>query len=221
MPSDTPNVIRDILTQEDYRRLYYSEPEAALKVPAALQAGYGICRMGQALAKNGSTIGGKNKLFPYDPSTIDGTQEDHPRLYVVAEPAANVYAYVTIPDSYKIEVGDDVYVIDANTAERSLGAVAAIDRTTYSHMAKITTTIALTTDYTIAQFAYLVIKGYSTAVAVLENSKDTGEGKNAKGANGAVILGNCVLYAGRLTNVDAAAITDLSAVAWGNFLYIR
>ena len=42
----------------------------------------------------------------------------------------------------------------------------------------------------------------------------------AKGAGAVLILGNCVLYAGVLTGVDAAAITDLSAVSFGQYLSI-
>jgi hypothetical protein len=55
----------------------------------------------------------------------------------------------------------------------------------------------------------------------LEKSVDTGTGENAKGAVATLILGNCVLYEGLLTNVDAAFRTDVSAAQFGQYMYIR
>ena len=52
MPTDIPSIIRG--AQDDYRALYFSEPMAALKVPVTLQAGYGLLKLGSALALNKS-----------------------------------------------------------------------------------------------------------------------------------------------------------------------
>ena len=60
---DTPHVIHGV--QKDYKRLYYSNPEAALKVPVTLQAGYGIIEVGSSLSKNLSAAGNLGKLLPY------------------------------------------------------------------------------------------------------------------------------------------------------------
>uniref|UniRef100_A0A6M3K7U7 Uncharacterized protein n=1 Tax=viral metagenome TaxID=1070528 RepID=A0A6M3K7U7_9ZZZZ len=216
---DTPNVIRG--AQEDYRRLYYSEPKASLVVPVALQAGYGVVHMGQALAKNSSAAGNINKLIPYDPYAVTGVEEDHPRLYLVTDGVASVYAYVTIEDSYKVIVADDTYAMDSDLSAVDTGAVVAIDVTTYSHMAKLTLTNQVTTAITTAKFGYLYVEGAGTAVGIMQKSVNTGLGINAKGAGGTIILGNCVLYSGALRNVDSAARTDLSASTYGNFTYIR
>jgi len=62
---------------------------------------------------------------------------------------------------------------------------------------------------------------YSDGVGILEKSVDSGIGVNAKGAVATLILGNCVLYTGMLTNVDSAFITDVSAATFGNYTYIR
>ena len=66
MVMDIPQVNYGL--QTDYKRLYYSEPEAALKVPVTIMAGYGKLEQGTALALNGSAGGQKGKLFPYDPN---------------------------------------------------------------------------------------------------------------------------------------------------------
>lgn len=218
---DAPSIL--LGTQEDYRRLYYSEPDAALKVPISIQAGYGQCYMGQAMAKNSSAAGNMNKMVPYDPDTIDGTQENHPRAYLVQNSGTTATVlYVTLTDSYRFSVGDDVYIADNTTTAENLGAITVIDRTTYTHMAAITVTTATGgTSFTTARYAFIAVEGYATAVGILEKSVDTGTGSDAKGAVATLILGNCVLYSGRLTNVDSAARTDLSASTFGNFTYIR
>jgi hypothetical protein len=95
-------------------------------------------------------------------------------------------------------------------------------------MAAITVTTASGgTSFTTARYAYIAVEAgvasnsYSDCVGVLEKSVDTGTGVNAKGALATLILGNCVLYTGMLTNMDAAAIVDVSAASIGNFTYIK
>ena len=95
-------------------------------------------------------------------------------------------------------------------------------------MAKITFTAAIGgTAFTTARFAHILVEAgtsgnnYSDCVGILMKSVDTGTGVNAKGANAELILGNCVLYEGMLTNMDSAAKTDLTAVSFGEFLYIK
>ncbi len=227
---DTPHVLHGV--QKDYKRLYYSEPGAALKVPITLQAGYGILEAGMALAKNLSnlTTGGKDKLVPYNPTTFAGT-EDHPgRAFLVADTDGSAYtARVTIADSYKFSVGDDLIINDNTTTKENLGAITGIDRTTYANFAVIThTTVAGATAFTTARFAHVLVEAgvagnnYSDCVGILEKTVHTGIGENAKGAVATLILGNCVLYEGLLLNFDAAAKTDLStATSFGQFVYIR
>ena len=223
MASDTPYVIRG--TQEDYKKLYYSEPMAALKVPVTLQAGFGQLDMGTALAKHTSASGEyTGRMFPYDPTaSITGAETAPGRAYLVSNSGTtDKFVYVTIDDSYKFKVGDDVIINDDTTSAENVGAVTAIDRTTYTHMAKITFTTAIGgTAFTTARFAYLTLEGYDTCAGILEKSVDTGTGKNAKGALATLILGNCVLYTGTLLNVDSAARTDISATQFGNYTYIR
>jgi hypothetical protein len=138
---DTPHVLHGV--QKDYRRLYYSDHLAALRFPVALQAGYGIVEAGQALAKNLSAAGNKGKLLPYAPTTFVASI-DPARAYLVADSGATATElYVSMDDSYKFAVGDDVIINDNVTAAENLGAITAIDRTTESHRAKITVTTAV------------------------------------------------------------------------------
>ena len=214
---DTPSLVFG--GQEDYRSLYYSEHLAARKVPVSIMAGYGTLKMGTAMAKNGSAAGSIGKLIPYDPTSVTGAEIDNARAYLVQDGAAlGSTVYVTLNDSYKFAVGDDIYINDDTTPLEQLGAITAIDRSTYTHMAAITFTTAVgSTAFTTARFAYVAIQGADTCVGILEKSVDCGTGTDAKGALATLIRGNCVLITGMLTNFDAAAIVDLSAGSWGKY----
>lgn len=228
---DIPAIIRG--AQEDYTVLYYSDPMAALKVPVTIQSGYGTLKKGTILAlnKSAAVTGGRDQLVPYNPTTFTGSSaENHPgRAYLVANSGTtDTFVYVSMDDSYKFKVGDDLIINDDTTSAENLGAITAIDRTTEGHRAKITATAAIGgTAFTTARKAYVCVEAgdssnnYSDAIGILEKSVDTGTGENAKGAVATMILGNCVLYDGLLTNVDAAAKTDLSASTFGQYIYIN
>ena len=227
---DAPHIIGSV--QKDYKRLYYSEPGAALKVPVTLQSGYGLLDAGTALAKNVSagSAGGKDQLLPYIPTLFDGTEFAPGRVYIVGGGVDATYTVnVTINDSYKFKVGDDLFINDNTTTVQLLGAITAIDRTTYRNYAVITfTTVIGGVAFTTALFAYVGVEAaagntnnYSDCVGILEKTVDTGTGENAAGAVATLILGNCVLYKGLLTNFDAAAMVDVSATDFGQFVYIK
>jgi len=223
---DIPHVLHG--TQKDYKRLYYSDHMAALRVPVTLQAGYGLIEQGTTLAKNLSAAGGKAKLLPYAPTTFPA-DVDNARAYLVANSGTtDKFVYVTLDDSYKFQVGDDVIINDNTTAAENKGAITAIDRTSDPHRAKITFTTAIGgTAFTTARRAYIIVEAgtsgnnYSDCVGILEKTVDTGTGVTAKGAVATLILGNCVLYTGCLTNLDAAAIADISSATFGQYTYIR
>ncbi len=214
-------------SQNDYRRLYYSNPDAALKVPISIQAGYGELPIGTLLALNKSAAGGIGKFIPYNLTSFDGTEWSPGRAYLVANSGTtDDYVYVSMDDSYKFAVGDDLIINDNVTAAENLGAITAIDRTTYPHMAKITFTEDIDgTAFTTARFAHVLVEAgtsgnnYSDAVGVLEKSVDAGTGSSAQGALANIILKNAVLYSGMLKNVDAAARTDISASTFGQYTY--
>lgn len=215
-------------SQVDYKKLYYSDPDAALKIPVTLQPGYGKLEAGMAIAENLSAAGNDGKYVPYNPTSYTAV-EDHPgRAYLVSNPTgATSFVYVTMDDSYKFAVGDDLIIEDSGTAAENLGAITDIDRTTYTHMAKITATANISGTFTTSEYAYVCVEAgdssnnYSDCVGILEKTVDTGTGTTAKGGLGTLILSNAVLYTGMLTNVDAAALTDISAAARGQYTIIK
>lgn len=210
--------------QEDYKRLYYSNPDAALVLPITISPGFGVLKMGTAIAENASAAGNDGKFLPYDPTTtITGAEVAPGRAYLVqSSGAAATELYVTMDDSYKFIVGDDVIINDDTTAAENLSAITAIDRTTYTHMAKITVTVATgVTSFTTARFAYITLEGYDVCKGILEKSVDTGTGVNAKGAGANLIISNAIVITGMLTNVDAAALTDISGTAFGSHTVIK
>jgi len=225
MAQDTPNIIRGV--QEDYKKLYYSDPSVALKVPVTISPGWGVLKQGTVLARNTSalTTGHLGKMLPYDPTlTITGAENAPGRAYLVqSQTTGETTLNVTIDDSYKFKVGDDILIIDSDLegALDNGGAITAIDRTTYTNFAVITFTTATGDTFTTAKFAYATAEGAVTAVGVLEKSVDTGTGVNSKGALATLIIGNCVLYTGMLLNMDAGAVTDLTAATFGQYTYIK
>jgi hypothetical protein len=225
MPTDIASITYG--SQEDYKKLYFSNPDAALKVPVTLQAGYGKLEAGYILAENKSASGGDGKFVPYNLTSFDGTETSPGRAYLVANSGtSDNYVYVTMDDSYKFAVGDDLIIVDDTTSAENLGAITAIDRTTYPHMAKITATTNIGgVAFTTARYAYVCVEAgdssnnYSDAVGVLEKTVDTGTGSTAKGAVATMIIKNAILYSGMLTNSDSAARTDLGASTFGQYTY--
>jgi hypothetical protein len=129
---------------------------------------------------------------------------------------------VTIDDSYRFAIGDDIIICDSDLEANSDngGAIISIDRTTYTNFAVITFTTNTGDTFTTAKFAHAMHEGCFDAVGILEKSVDTGVGVNAKGALATMILGNCVLYSGMLLNFDSGAATDLSGSTIGQYTYI-
>lgn len=217
---DSPRIKRGIQSP-DYRVLYYSNPEAALKVPVTVSGGFGVVPAGTLLAKNTSASLLRQGLFvPYDPDTVTGNEFAPGRAYLIANTVSGEASiYVSVDDSYKFEVGDDVVVKDNTTAAQNLGAITAISRSTTR--ATITVTTAPTAAFTVARYAYLATEGATTPVGIAEKSVDTGEGDNAWKANLTMILGNCVLYTATLENLDTTAKSALSITVLGQYAYMK
>jgi hypothetical protein len=222
MQGDSPNINYGPL-QTDYRRLFYSDEAVCLIVPIQLAPGYGIVKAGTALAKNTSALatGNTSKFFPYSPAAITGAENAAGRAYLVQDSGtATNLLYVTLDDSYKFKVGDDLMIIDNTTSGENLGAITAIDRTSFTNKAKITTTTNVGgTSFTAARFAFVAAEGYDACVGILGKSVDTGVGSKAVGAQASLLLKNFVLYTAGLTNVDSAAVADLSLSSIGLYTY--
>lgn len=224
---DTPHLVYGV--QTDYKRIWYSRPENALIIDVTIQAGYGKLEAGTVLAKNISASTSRaGRYVPYNPTTFTGA-ENHPgRAYLVAAGAnGTALLYVTLDDSYKFAVGDDICIDDNTTSAENLGAITAIDRTTYPHMAVITSTSNIGgTAFTVARKAYCNVEAgasnnYSVAVAILAKTVDTGTGVNAQGAVAPIILSNAILYEGTLTNLDSTAKSALSVTSFGLYAVMK
>jgi len=231
---DMPSIIRG--GQTDYKRIFYSEPDRALTKEVTLAPGYGVIRAGTVLAKNLSAAGNVGKYVPLMPGIAanlpSAANPDHQLAcaFLVADAATNIL-YVTMEDSYKFVVGDDIIILDDNTyaaSSENLGAITAIDRTTYLHMAKITTTASISGAFAVANNACIHVEAgaastnsYSVAVGVLMHSVNTGVGEDAKGAVAPMVLSNAMFYNALLTNMIAQARTDLGASVDGQFLIMK
>jgi hypothetical protein len=224
---DIPQMQRGV--QKDYKRLYYSNPEAALKVPITIMAGYGPLEQGSAMAINLSAAGKAGLLVPYNPLVFTGNEYHPGRAYLVADTHITVpQVYVSMDDSYKFTVGDDLIINDDTTARENLGAISAIDRTTDVTRAKITAGTNIGgTAFVVSAKGYVAVEAgaagnnYSDCVGLLEKSVHCGIGSRAAGALATLILGNAVLYDGLLANFDAAAKTKISASTFGQFIYMK
>jgi len=206
---DTPSIIRG--NQTDFKSLYYSNPEMALKIPISISRGFGVLKAGTVIARNTSTLGNGGKHIPYDPhATMTAAAIAPGRAYLVTDCAGSTAGEILLEDSYKFIVGDELFHQDSGTSLATAGVVSAIDITTYLNKAVVTTngTWSTSVDAGVA-FGNCYAKGGDVAVGILEYSVDTGIGENAQGATGVLIVSNAILYAGMLLNLDSNAKTDL------------
>ena len=228
--SDAPNI--QYGSQTDYGTLYQSKSEASLKLKGTMQAGYGVLKAGQLMARNLSAAGGVGKYVPYNPTLITGAEVAPGRAYLVSNTHATTpVVNVTIEDSYKFEVGDELCIADSSldlTDAENLGAIITIDRTTYTSYAVITATTNIGgVAFNASEYAYVCVEagtdanGYSDCVGVLEISVDTGTGSTAAGALAPVIVSNAILYNGMIVGNDAAARTDIGATVVGNNFILK
>ncbi len=224
---DIPNVQHG--SQEYYRRLYYSNPEAALKVPITVQAGYGKLLIGMIVAQNVSAGGpNKGKFVPYNPTLWTGGEHHPGRVFVVNDiAAAATDLYVPEEESYKFQVGDDLILHQLTGTAENLGAITGIDRETDYYRAKITFTTAVTAEFKTANKAYVAVEAgkatnnFSDCVGFLEKTVDTGLGPQAAGAHCTLVLGNAVVYNASIHNCDTKAKEALTAASLGQYIYMR
>ncbi len=220
---DTPYV--NLGGQEDLKRLFYSDPDKALAKPITIPGGYGKIKAGTVMGIITESTSRKNYYVPYvyddTAGLIAALADDDARglAYLVADQGgASSDAYVTMDDSYKFAVGDHVVTQDSDYATDSDGgAITAIDRTTYSHMAKITVTntigILQTSKGACISIQTATGDPWVCAKGILKGGVDTGEGEDAKGGQGVLILKNAMLYKNNLYCYNADALADLSGAS--------
>lgn len=210
------------------KALFHSIRDIALIFDKTVSKGYGYLKAGTVMAVNCSDAGGVGELVPYVPistSVVLGLDSAIGVAPLVAN-AASGHVYVSINDAYKFEVGDDLILDnDDDEGPTIAAAITAIDVTTSTIMADITTTAFSHGNYTVAKKAYAYVKTYASspytlAAYVLDKDVDTGVGSLAVGALTSVVVSNCILYKNNMINLTAAAITALGSVD-GRFLIMK
>jgi len=217
---DTPYINRG--SQDDLKRLFYSDPNKALSKVITIPAGYGVVKAGAVM---GIITESTNRVDYYVPYTgLDaagnvaaGVEDLFGAAFLVSDPSTGTTGYVTMDDSYKFAVGDHLVAGDSDLSNTDLGAITAIDRTTYTHMAAITVTNSFGSE-TIAKGAVITIQSttdspYVKAVGILKATVDCGTGENAKGAQGVLVIKNAMLYKNCLYNYNADVLADLTGAA--------
>lgn len=214
---------------EGIKALFHSVRDIALIIDKNIAAGYGYLKAGTVLAVNGSGAGGKGQLVPYVPiSTAVVLGEDSAiGIAPIVKDCTSGHVFVSLADAYKFQVGDDL-ILDNDSDEGPVvaAAITAIDVTTSTLYADITTTAFSHTNFTVAKKAYAYVKTYASdpytaAAYILDKDVDTGVGAEALGALTSVVVSNCVLYKNVMTNLTAAAITSLGGVVDGRFFIMK
>ena len=226
---DTPHVYDGLPV--DYRRLLYSEFDYVLSLPIQLSAGYGTLKQGSTIAKNLSalTTGNKGQYVPYNPTTINsGSAYEPGRAFLVNDIGSGETAcQVTMDDSYKFKVGDDIITNSSTEDSSNGGAITAIDRTTYANKAEITFTSAITNGIVVANDGCVSVEAgvgandYSDCVGILAAAVETGTGEDSEGGQGVLMVSNYTMYTGMAWNFDAAAKVDISSSDFGKYTVVK
>lgn len=212
----TPYVFRG--GQEDLKRLFYSDPDKAFARAITIPAGYGIIKAGAVM---GIITESTNRVGQHVPYTgLDAAGNVAAAItnlfgaaFLTTNPTTGTTGQVTMADSYKFAVGDHLVAGDSDLSNTDLGAITAIDRTTYTHVAEITVTNSFDSE-TMAKGAVITIQSatgspYVCATGILKAAVDTGTGENAKGGQGVLIISNAMLYQDSLYNWNSDVVTDL------------
>jgi hypothetical protein len=218
---DTPGIIHG--GQVDYKKLYYSDPMAALKIPVSISPGFGVLKQGTILARNTSAAatGYSGYCIPYQPLAVTGAEYAPGRAFLLVDDAADYTRYVSNDDSYKFKAGDTLYAIDSDNSVENLGELTSITRNETTGRAALLHVLIGTAGVTTAKYGHIYTCGGIIAVGILEKSVDTGVGANAKGALATMIISNAVLYAGMVLNYDETANDTLLGSTIGQYLVLK
>lgn len=225
---DTPYVVRG--GQADYKRIFYSDQNDALTKPITLIGGFGVIPSGTVM---GIVSESTNRVGMYVPYTPEGTTWAGAGLqaawrgatYVTQDLAVEKYARVTMEDSYRFAVGDHLCATDTDDTMTDLGAITAIDRTTYSHIAVLTVTnncaAATVAKGAIIYHQTTTASPFTLAKGFLLSSVDTGIGEHCKGAQGTLVLSHAILYAGTVLGYNSDVATDLGSSSDGKYIVLK
>jgi len=217
---DGPNLTMGAVDKAD--RLWQSNPMNAIILPGFnICPGFGKLIAGTLVAKNVSTGGGRRGFYvPYCPSDYTNIDSDSRimvgRTFLVADGAATANSVkVTIEDSYRFTISDEIIIGDNTTPPENLGAITNITRESASATITFTTAIGATT-FTVANMANIhVIAGTATpwmsAEGVIHRTLSTGVGQIAQYQMPVdiVVPGNVAFNLNEVRNYDDDALTAL------------
>ncbi len=205
------------------KALFHSLRDIALIIDKTAKAGYGYLQAGTLMGVNSAD----GFLVPY-PEAVAADNNGNAKAFLVVDTGATATTLQVLgSEAYKFAVGDALVVVDDTTAAEDLGAIVSIAISETTGLALITVTDAIGgTAYTVARNGSVYCKtdsaaGFSKATYIMDQDVFTGDGEDALGANVSVVLSNAVLYTAALPNSDAAALTDLGAVADGRFTVLK
>lgn len=221
----TPYIHRGL--EIDPKQVWGSELNNALTRMISIVPGYGYLPPGTIMAKISESTNRAGLYVPYSVQAPTAGLAFLAGAYLTQDGAADAYAHVNMDDSYMFAVGDHLLAVDSDGSPVDLGAVSAIDQSTYSHKAVITVANDVTTGITVAKGGMVAIQTdasspFSTAVGLLGYGVDTGYGEDAKGGDGVIVLSNAIAKKGLIYNYDSGALADLTyASEFGLELIIR
>jgi len=214
MLGDTPHIYRG--QQIDPRVIFRSDPHLALTKIVSIPAGYGWLAPGTIMGCISESTTRQGLFVPYAVQAPVAAMAFVPGAYLLQDGAASLEAHVSMEDSYKFAVGDHLGALDSDGAAGAvdLGAITAIDRSTYATKAVITVTNNVTTGITVAKGGMIFIQTdtatpFTTAVGLLMHGVFTGAGENAQGGDGVLVISNAIVRKGVIPNYDAGALADL------------
>lgn len=225
---DTPYMVRG--GQADYKRVFYSDQNKALTKPITLVGGFGVIPAGTVMGRVSEST---NRVGQYVAYVAEGTtwagaglQAAWPGVtYVTLDLTTSTVIQMTLEDSYRFAIGDHLASTDTDDTMTDLGAITAIDRTTYDHIAVLTGTNN-SAAATVAKGGMVYIQTttatpWTLAVGILLGSVDTGVGENAKGGQGTLVLSNAVLYTASLLGYNSDVATDLGSSSDGKYTILK
>jgi len=189
------------------KRLFHSEREIALIIDKTIRKGFGYLNAGTVLAKDEDEF-----CVPYVPEVVTaGTLTAIGTVYILGVTGATVQ--IPRGEAGTFAVGDTfVKVGDEYETEITITAVTPGDNFD---------TITVDEYDDLAAGNFLMPKGANTAVYILDQDVDTGNDRDAMGAQASVVLSNATLYKNSLINLDSAAVTALGGITDGQFYILK
>jgi len=202
--------------------LFHSERARATIPTLMMSPGYGPIPIGTVMAENKSAAGNSGQLFPYAPADFSDVATNMwarlGRMFLIEDGEATTNTIkVSLPDSYKPVIGDELIIDDDTTPPEDLGAITDITRGMAYATITVTNDIG-STAFTVARLAHVRVKAgettpWSDAYGITTLETDGGSGEFITEAiPTSIVLRGADLYTnkGALGNLDPAAVSKLN-----------